>query len=215
MRLIPIEFRQDLSAFSVFDDPTSDDAALMIKRQDGAADWVLLVNQDAFFPEENFYPTQSVYALIHEFAHLLTLNQTQVDYYPVFQIHGAALVDDFTEQCATHLLQEGCLLSTSYLETFIDQFRTDEAFGQTEYTEDDWYSEKLYEVSPDQYVTDYAATNPAEDIAESFTLFVFNSGLTWTTIADQKIDFFSSYPELVRLRIHMRKRLRQLTWTDS
>lgn len=209
-RLIPQEFRKDLSAFSVFDDPESEDAAVMTKRQEGAPDRVLIVNQDAFFSDDGFYPAQSLYALVHEFAHLLTLNQQQVDYYPISQMHGAAVVDLFADTCRTHLVQEWCLRQESYLEAFIDQFRSEDAFERSEYASDDVYAQELYATAPERYVTTYAATNAAEDIAESFVVFIFSSDDTGESIADQKVRFFAAYPELVTLRIHMRKRLRQL-----
>lgn len=49
-------------------------------------------------------------------------------------------------------------------------------------------------------MTDYAATNPGEDIAESWTAFILQPKPTGSTIADQKTLFFYDYPELVRLR---------------
>jgi len=43
-------------------------------------------------------------------------------------------------------------------------------------------------------------THPAEDIAESFTYFVFTPKPTGNSIKEQKIAFFYEYPELVKLR---------------
>ncbi len=47
---------------------------------------------------------------------------------------------------------------------------------------------------------EYAATNPVEDIAESWTEFVMRPKPIGTTIADQKEQFFYEYPELVKIR---------------
>ncbi|NJN80268.1 MAG: hypothetical protein HC797_07255, partial [Anaerolineales bacterium] len=52
----------------------------------------------------------------------------------------------------------------------------------------------------DQFLTDYAVTHPAEDIAESFSFFIFSSQPAGNTIAEEKILFFYQYPELVELR---------------
>ena len=49
-------------------------------------------------------------------------------------------------------------------------------------------------------MTDYAATNPGEDIAESFTSFVMEPKPDGDTIAEEKVLFFYEYPELVQLR---------------
>ncbi len=65
------------------------------------------------------------------------------------------------------------------------------------------YYEKLddfYYKYEDQFLTDYAVTHPAEDIAESFGFFVFAEKTTGDSIAEQKILFFYQFPELVKLR---------------
>lgn len=172
---------------------------------------LLLVNQDAFFPGGTFDPSGSIYTLVHEFAHLLTLNQSQMVYYP----QDAASVSDFEIGCQTHLVQEGCLREISYLEAFLDIFRTPEDAYVTEHGETERAAQAIYKTHPEDFVTEYASTNPAEDIAESFVFFILESKPTGSTAADRKIAFFRSYPELVTLRIHMRNRLRQLTSTDN
>lgn len=214
-RLIPVGFRQDLFTLGVFTDPRSKQAALITRRQEWANDWVLFINQDAFFPQNIFNPAQSISAIIHEFAHLLTLNHTQVAYYPISQERGAVVIDDFVKTCVTSLIQEGCLLTGSYLHAFINLFRTEEEVKQTNRMDDPKRSQKLYRDHPHKFLNDYAATNPMEDIAESFTAFILQNPTTGTTIADQKVQFFQTYPELVTLRIHIKNRLRQLLGTDK
>lgn len=63
---------------------------------------------------------------------------------------------------------------------------------------------ELYEEDPTQFVTQYAATNVIEDIAESFTYYVMYLDLDNATTAYQKQKFFDTYPELVELMTHMR-----------
>ena len=58
----------------------------------------------------------------------------------------------------------------------------------------------FYKKYQDQFVGDYAVTHPAEDIAESFTHFVFSPKPAGESIRDQKVRFFYEYPELVELR---------------
>ncbi len=60
--------------------------------------------------------------------------------------------------------------------------------------------QELYDEHPDQFVTEYAATSPDEDIAESWTEFVMHPKPAGTSIADQKVLFFYAYPELLRTR---------------
>ena len=53
-------------------------------------------------------------------------------------------------------------------------------------------------------MTDYAATDPSEDIAESFTYFVLWPRQGGGSVWEQKLDFFYGYPELVELRAGIR-----------
>jgi hypothetical protein len=59
----------------------------------------------------------------------------------------------------------------------------------------------------DQFVTDYAATNPAEDLAETFTIFVTEDRPTGDTIADQKVQLLWADADLVELRAQIRSAL--------
>jgi hypothetical protein len=59
---------------------------------------------------------------------------------------------------------------------------------------------QFYQAHSAEFVDDYAATHPTEDIAESFTYFVFSPKPAGASIKEQKIKFFYEYPELVQLR---------------
>ena len=60
--------------------------------------------------------------------------------------------------------------------------------------------EDFYNTYQDQFLTDYAPTSPAEDIAESWAFFVLSPKPEMNSIANEKILFFYEYPELVQLR---------------
>ena len=63
----------------------------------------------------------------------------------------------------------------------------------------------FYEDHTDNFVTPYAATDQAEDIAESFTNFVLRDKPTSnTTLKDQKVNFFYQFSELVNMRQQLR-----------
>lgn len=55
-----------------------------------------------------------------------------------------------------------------------------------------------------RYVTEYAMTNPHEDIAESFSYWVIAEG-KGNTVADAKQRFFGRFPQLVALKDHVRR----------
>jgi len=75
--------------------------------------------------------------------------------------------------------------------------------------EDDYYSalDDFYQKYKDQFVSDYAPSDPAEDIAESFSFFMLKPRPTGESIADQKVLFFYDYPELIQLRSQIARRL--------
>lgn len=58
-------------------------------------------------------------------------------------------------------------------------------------------------------MTRYAATNPFEDIAESFTDFILlKKPADASRVESQKILFFYDYPELVELRDRIRTEIK-------
>jgi hypothetical protein len=138
------------------------------------------------------------WVLIHEFAHLLTLQAKEVP----------PSLDDGS--CPTYHTGEGCSLKGSTMNEFVERFwpqsQIDEIFTAQE--NEDWEAlERFYEEHQDDFVTDYATTNPAEDLAETFTVFVLNDRPTGDTIAEQKVEFLWSDADLVELRAKIRAAL--------
>ncbi|MBK8027740.1 MAG: hypothetical protein IPK19_41755 [Chloroflexi bacterium] len=68
----------------------------------------------------------------------------------------------------------------------------------------------FFDENPDGFVSEYAATNPIEDFAESFSYFV---GLDddmlpvdgEASVVEAKILWFDQFPELAELRISVRE----------
>lgn len=119
--------------------------------------------------------------IIHELSHIITLNTSQVK-------------PNFTT-CNTYELPEGCTNSNSYINTFYTAY---------------WKGVS----SPAQYdsnkfVTEYAATEPVEDLAETFAFFVLERDKEelGNQIKYQKIKMLYNYPELVQIRKDMRNEL--------
>ena len=133
------------------------------------------------------------YTIIHELGHVLTLNHLQLD----------ASVGE--ESCNTFHIGEGCSESDSYLYELFNigwSDIIDEANG----INNDRQAQRFHDKYSDRFVTDYAATNPAEDIAEVFAVFVVQDNQpTGNTIADQKIKAMYGRPDLVRLRSAIRQ----------
>lgn len=131
------------------------------------------------------------YTCIHEQAHILTLNNTQVN--------GSA------NACANFELAEGCSKPNSYINRLFELGWAD-IYDEHQNLQSDQDVQNFYNKYSTRFVTDYAATNPGEDIAEVFTFFVTMDQLpTGNSIADKKIRLLSEYPELVELRKEIRQ----------
>jgi hypothetical protein len=102
----------------------------------------------------------------------------------------------------------------SYLNQFYDRFwkPTWEDFQKIDKNgyesalqqeQNQWYAQH-----EDWFVTEYAAVNPEEDMAETWSAFVLKEKPPASqTVAEQKILFFYDQPELVALRAAIRHRL--------
>ena len=159
--------------------------------------------------------------MIHENAHILSLGQSQSDNDLTFGDYTEPyteirkIIDNKKSTCAPNYYTDvaGCMNDASYINLFYQKFWLDVKSSHKWYFEfdnadkflDD--NERFYQTHKKQFVTNYAATNPDEDFAESFTAFVLKEKPTTSTIADQKIQFFYDFPELVEMRDFMRSNL--------
>lgn len=133
--------------------------------------------------------------LIHEFGHLLTLRAEEVP------------PDSDEQGCTTYFTGEGCALTGSTFAGFVERFWPPAMIDRVHELEasGDWEAAgDFYEEHGDRFVTDYATTNPAEDLAETFTSFVTGARPSGSTIADQKLEYLWSDPDMVTLRSRIR-----------
>lgn len=201
-KIIPTYYRKDFKLYSVFNDEDDWTVAAVYQDEEDINFWNIDVNSALFYSNGQLDPKESLHTLIHEFAHVLTLNKTQVDYLSP-TLESQKLIDRFKDNCKSTFITEGCLKSNAYLELFIQDFWTAEDVEATEVNQQD-----VYTGNEDSFVTDYASTNPAEDIAETFTYFVLKPKPTGNTVAEQKIEFFYQFEELVNLRKVIRNRIK-------
>jgi hypothetical protein len=202
-RLIPLEEREFLSGFSIITDGNGNVLAAVGQSTDDPEEWVMEV--DILDSTNDYVLTVT---LLHEFAHLLTLNSTQVP--PSLDIFDNPN-SDFVYQrelaaCPNYFPGEGCSNEDSYINQFFERFWLD-LYAEwqeidSEEDEDTYYDllDEFYETYEDQFVTDYAATSPAEDIAEAFAFFILSPTPEPASIANEKILFFYEFPELIELR---------------
>lgn len=205
--LIPAQDRQMVVQYNVFTDGYANTLAAVDQNHADPSKWILEIDIADLKDENSF-----LFTLIHEYAHLLTLNTSQVipDQEIVNDPENQSLQHEKAAACPTYFAWTGCSNSDSYINAFYTRFWKDitpewEAVDALQYNTDDlmpYYSglHNFYMKHQDQFVDDYSTTHPTEDIAESFAYFVFSPKPNGTSIRDQKIAFFYEYPELVQLR---------------
>lgn len=146
-----------------------------------------------------------LHTLIHEFGHILTLNNTQVESSDL----------QFQKDKTRYLTNEGLAKNDSYINQFVQQFwykddlilewdKIDRTRNQNKKL-DRLYN--FYLINRTKFYTDYAAESPEEDIAESWYYFVIKVRPNGQLIKDQKLLFFYNFPELIQLRNEIRSSL--------
>ncbi len=206
--IFPREIRPTLKEFAIFSDGLEETLAYVQQASTSSKEWRIAIDhQDAYV--DGLDDAEFVLTLIHEFGHLVTLHPAQVP--PNESVYLNTLSDVEYEQLIDDCLPryftgEGCALAESYINVFYQTFWSGfgDEYEDILYIADDmeYYTalEEFYEKYKDQFLNDYAATNPAEDIAESWTAFVLDDKPAGNSVAQEKVLFFYDYPEMLALR---------------
>lgn len=173
--------------------------------------WQLEIDvQDVNFKTKNKKRLhESVYTLVHEFGHLLTLNKTQ--------IRPTTKPDQ--NEGELYLTHEGEAYKESYINRFVSLFWKGALLTRWDTIQREYCSTEancveeltyLYQSNRSEFITVYAAESPEEDIVESWTAFILRPKIRRPrTIAHKKINFFYKFPELVAYRKSIRKQIVQ------
>jgi hypothetical protein len=201
--LIPADRRSIIAEYQVITDGPGDVLAIVEQTQNNPDKWVLEIDIADIGDTKNL-----VFTLLHELGHLITLNSTQVP--PDLEVFNHPDSDKIyrreADACRYFFTGEGCSLPTSYINTFFDRFWGGlyRDWQQIDNIQNDTNrQDKLdtfYKKYKDQFVDDYAVTDPNEDIAETWAFFVLGPQPQGNSVVDQKILFFYQHPELVQLR---------------
>jgi hypothetical protein len=204
-KILPPDQLTRVSNFVIYTDGVNGSLGAVEQTSD-PHNWILELD----IQDDRNFPILST-TLIHELAHLISLDDTQFTTdYPVFNNpDNQQIYDREAAKCSTYFDFEGCSKPDSYMNAFFNRFWPaiyDEWKAINTETDQDLLDQKLdnfYQEYADQFVSSYAATDPSEDLAESFMYFVFKPKPSADTIADQKVLFFYDYPELVSLRTQL------------
>ncbi|HFA47777.1 MAG TPA: hypothetical protein ENJ95_02020 [Bacteroidetes bacterium] len=203
-RLLPLEERDKIGQFEVFHGGGEVLGYVTPVNENDLSKWRFGLAIDAAEQLDGIdFKNLFTYVAIHEYGHVLTLNDGQV-------MAGSEA------GCNNYFPGEGCSRSNSYIN------RMFELGWKDIYREfDENNPEPFYEKYKDRFVTDYAATNPAEDIAEVFAFFITQENKPdASNIANQKIRLLYEFPELVDLRNKIRSTgstvaLRAGSWREN
>ena len=154
--------------------------------------------------------------LIHEFAHILSLNSLEIDPVPDADPEDTSWMKEWDYNTG-YRIDEGVAKENSYINRFFQKFWGEEKLKKLLALEEEMETDEEYYAAMDQFsikyytdfVSDYAMTNPVEDFSESFTHFVTKEKPDGETISNKKVLFFYDFPELVTMRDEIRQALPQ------
>lgn len=196
--LIPAEIRPQLVELELFADANDDTEAFVAAiNENDLSRWEIGFNLTTVWNDaQEFQESRVAYNSIHEFAHILTLNNDQIN------------VGGSESTCENFFTGEGCSTQSSFINAFFNNYWSD-IYNESQSFEidDDDAFFAFYDKYEDRFVSEYASTNPGEDIADSFTIFVLTDSPSSNQIKDQKVRFFYEYPELVELRTLIRSNM--------
>ncbi len=189
--LIPAQYRNYITEFVVFHGQNDVAGYVEPIDENNLGAWRMALSIDAIGNLNQVDITEDfAYLIVHEYAHVLTLNTTQVD------------VGGSENSCPNFHTGEGCSKQGSYINQLFELGWADIYEEYLDYGDN---LDAFYNKYRDRFVTDYAATNPGEDIAEVFSVFVVeNNYPSGNQIKDQKVKLMYEFPELVTMRDQIR-----------
>lgn len=149
----------------------------------------LSINMYALKESEGWYPKTIVAALVHELGHVLANNDSQLT------TTETNFKDDYvySKTGKSHKVD-------SYLGRFLFAFYDSDNMGVSK---------------NDDFVSHYASTDPSEDLADSFLVYVLNGERFYKNVkgkAYAKIKFFEFFPEAVELKKEINGRIPNSPW---
>ncbi len=181
-QILPPDYFSQFIEFDIASDGEYGTMAYVLQMDKSGKTWKLCIDPADMEDKTNFALT-----IIHEYSHYLSLNNNQVKYFAADQSLMPSF-DDYTDN-------EVVANEDSYLNDFYQEFWSG--------IEDDWSADTdnvlFYVRHYDEFVTEYAATQCAEDFSETFSYYVL--GKEDATVDQQKkIDFFDQYPKLKQMK---------------
>jgi hypothetical protein len=181
--IVPTDDLADLGVFAGYDEPDSDVLAFATLLGTGNDRFGIVVNLPLAVDD----PEQMRLTLAHEVSHVFTQTPDQLD------------IDVAAEDCPTLHNGNGCFLPDALVLQWIDQFWTPEQLASIpDPSQGDEPGAEARCIADPGFLGVYAASSPEEDLAESFSAYVF--GLDVPAAVQPRLDFFAQRPEFQAYR---------------
>ncbi len=191
--IIPSKYMEMINRFEINTDGYGEITAFVDSVDN--RNWSLSVDIRDLLDEDGRFMEDGIITIIHEFAHIISLNSEQ-------------MTTDKRDN-TLYTVEEGTLKKDSYLNMYYQRFWKDLISEREKtYNDEDFYT--FYENHSNDFVTEYAATNPVEDFAETFAVFIVEDRKSDDEVVNQKVNFFYQFPELVTLREDIREAIKEL-----
>lgn len=180
------QIRDEVHAFRVGNSFTSYYAAYVLRQYGPPYKFTLAVNMSMMLDDE-----WGVSTMIHEYAHVLSLNKAQAV--------------PRSSRCVSLPSVEECLEQDSYLYAFWEEYWED--YGDEAPVDRNSSQSKIrdfYAANEADFVSEYAASHVYEDFAETFMVWVYEDVSDYSTTLQRKIRFFEQFPALVDERDRIR-----------
>ena len=196
-KVVPLNQLEKMSEFMIYNGNSSGTAGYVVEKTKDLSKWQMGIAIDFAFQGGFNHQGELAYTIIHEFGHILTLNDNQLN---------ASISES---NCKNYFPGEGCAKKESYINELFQNYWKDIADEHSNALNDQNAQEEFYSKYSDRFVTNYASTNPGEDVAEVFATFVTKKEKpSGATIAEKKILLMYNRSELVDFRNHIRKNLK-------
>lgn len=195
-KIVPLNQLEKMTEFMIYNGEKSGSSGYVIERKADLSEWQMGIAINFAYEGGFNNHGELAYTIIHEFGHILTLNDLQVN--------GSVA----QANCKNYFTGEGCAKEKSYINVLYQNYWKDIKAEHDKAQESQEEHEKFYNKYSNRFVTAYASTNPGEDIAEVFATFVTKKQKpTGTSIADKKILLMYNEKALIDFRNHIRKNL--------
>lgn len=195
-KIVPLNQRQKMGKFLIYNGSVTGSAGFVIEIKNDLSVWEMGIAINYAYDGGFNAGGELAYTIIHEFGHILTLHKDQLD----------ASVSQ--GNCSNYFPGEGCARSNSYINELYQSFWKDIDAEHQAASANQSGQQAFYNKYQDRFVTQYASTNPGEDIAEVFATFVTQKDKpSGATIAEKKILLMYNRSELVAFREHIRLNL--------